>query len=111
MVRSFGRQNSIQKSKSFNIKRMFEIPGRQIQSLIFENGHEGGGSADEKALSKSYDTRYIGSPLERQHIGSVLSRDATPPVSRLDGVGARAASPQGKPLPLSGKIIIILFIL
>jgi hypothetical protein len=101
MVRSFGRQNSIQKSKSFNIKRMFEIPGRQIQSLIFENGHEDGGSTDDKVLSKSYDTRYIGSPLDRQYIGSALSRD-TAPVSRLDGVGARVGSPLGK--PLSGKI-------
>lgn len=91
MVRSFGRQNSIQKSKSFNPKKMFEGPGRQIQSLILESGHEGG-SEDSKMLSKSYETRYLGSPLERHNIGSALSRHTAP------------VSPQGK--QLSGKIVV-----
>lgn len=105
MVRAFGRQNSTQKSRSFNFKKMFEIPGRQVQSVIFENGHDGGAPSEEKVVSRSYDARYIGSPLERLQLGSTLSRDAGP-VSRLDGVRTRAGSPHGK--PTSGRIILFL---
>lgn len=104
MVRAFGRQNTIQKSRSFNLKRMFEIPGRQIQSLIFENGHDGG-VVEEKIITNSFDVKRVASPLEPQHIGWSLNHDMGP-VSRLEiGVPAKVGSPHTK--PNSGKIIFI----
>ncbi|KAL0015417.1 hypothetical protein SO802_002486 [Lithocarpus litseifolius] len=96
MVRAFGRQNTIQKSRSFNLKRMFEIPGRQIQSLIFENGHDGG-VVEEKIIAKSFDVKRVASPLVPQHIGWSLNHDMGP-VSRLEiGVPAKVGSPHTKP--------------
>ncbi|XP_041005776.1 rho guanine nucleotide exchange factor 8-like [Juglans microcarpa x Juglans regia] len=93
MVRAFGHQNSVQKSRSFNFKRMFEIPGRQVQSMIIENGQEGLEAAEEKVLSRCHETRFLGSPLERHHIGSSVDRYMGP-ISRLDRSGAGAGSPQ-----------------
>uniref|UniRef100_A0A2N9IVA6 PRONE domain-containing protein n=1 Tax=Fagus sylvatica TaxID=28930 RepID=A0A2N9IVA6_FAGSY len=75
---------------------MFEVPGRQIQSLIFENGHDGSTVVgNEKVLSKSYDAR-LGPILDHQQIGWSLNREMGP-VSRLEGAGARVGSPHSKP--------------
>jgi hypothetical protein len=75
---------------------MFEVPGRQIQSLIFENGPDGSTVVgNEKVLSKSYDAR-LGPKLDHQQIGWSLNREMGP-VSRLEGAGARAGSPHSKP--------------
>jgi len=93
MVRAFGHQNSVQKSRSFNFKKMFEIPGQQVQSMIIENGQDGSEAAEEKVLSRSHETRFVGSPLERHHIGSSVDRYMGP-ISRLDRSGAGAGSPQ-----------------
>lgn len=83
---------------------MFEIPGRQIQSLIFENGHDGG-VVEEKIIANSFDVKRVASPLEPQHIGWSLNHDMGP-VSRLEiGVPAKVGSPHTK--PNSGKIIFI----
>uniref|UniRef100_A0A2P2PNG4 Uncharacterized protein n=1 Tax=Rhizophora mucronata TaxID=61149 RepID=A0A2P2PNG4_RHIMU len=38
MVLAFQREKIIQKTKSFPLKRMFEVPGRQVQSLILDSG-------------------------------------------------------------------------
>lgn len=97
MVRALERENSIQKSKSFNFKKMFELPGRQIQSFILENGNDGEG-VDDKVQSRSYVPRSTGVGerlLDTQYIGSPLTRERGP-VSRFEGVGGRTQSPLDK---------------
>ncbi|KAK9268635.1 hypothetical protein L1049_000392 [Liquidambar formosana] len=96
MVRAIELENGMQKLRSFHFKRMFEIPGRQAQSLILENENDGGG--DDKVQTRSY-----GPPTARdgplEPIGSALDRSSDKgPISRLskDGTGSRARSPQGK---------------
>ncbi|EEF48239.1 conserved hypothetical protein [Ricinus communis] len=78
MVRALEREQSMQKSKSFHLRKMFDIPGKHIQSLILDNGNDGAVSSnisvDERTQSRNglpkvgerlVDSQYIGSPLNR----------------------------------------------
>ncbi|XP_048227946.1 rho guanine nucleotide exchange factor 8 [Ricinus communis] len=78
MVRALEREQSMQKSKSFHLRKMFDIPGKHIQSLILDNGNDGvvssNISVDERTQSRNglpkvgerlVDSQYIGSPLNR----------------------------------------------
>ncbi|KAL9666167.1 hypothetical protein QQ045_000491 [Rhodiola kirilowii] len=40
MVRAFERARSIDKLRSFRVKKMFEIPGRQARSYVHDNGND-----------------------------------------------------------------------
>lgn len=99
MVRAFSHQCSMQKSKSFHFKRMFDNiqghgNGRNGQSASFDvNGNDG--VAEDYKLQ---DTRTGGGdrPAEHQNIGWVLKDDTAGPVSCLDA-GGRKGSPRGKP--------------
>ncbi|XP_057969730.1 rho guanine nucleotide exchange factor 8 [Malania oleifera] len=93
MVRAFDRNHGIQKSKSFHFKRMFEIPERQAQSLVFY-GSDNEGAEDDAGQSKA-------SPFsDIQQMPSSLNRSQDKsPVSRLTdiGTGVAAVSPLAKP--------------
>ncbi|XP_050218887.1 rho guanine nucleotide exchange factor 8 [Mercurialis annua] len=77
MVRALERERSMQKSKSFHLKKMFEIPGKHFQSLVLDHtGNDSLVSNDEKLLSRNNnmstkfgerlgDSLYLGSPLNR----------------------------------------------
>ncbi|KAJ7969599.1 Rop guanine nucleotide exchange factor like [Quillaja saponaria] len=96
MVRAFCHNHTMQKSRSFHFKKMFEIPGKHFHSLIHDYGHDGGASHDHKMQSRSYVSRNADRPLENHHIGPSLNRD-NGPLSCLDcGAGASA-----KPKPTS----------
>ncbi|XP_059636183.1 rho guanine nucleotide exchange factor 8-like [Cornus florida] len=85
-------EHSIQKFRSFHLKRMFEIPGRQAHSMILE-GENGG---DEKMLSRSQPAK--AATLEPQQIGSVFSRSTDKaPISRLSREGVITGSPRNRP--------------
>ncbi|KAL5835960.1 hypothetical protein ACOSQ4_015457 [Xanthoceras sorbifolium] len=81
MVRALECDHNIQKSKSFQLKRMFEIPAKQIHSLILDNGNDGGNSGERS--------------LEYQKIGSTLTRER----SSLS-VAGKAPSPRNLPSDL-----------
>nr|KYP66972.1 Rop guanine nucleotide exchange factor 1 [Cajanus cajan] len=55
MVRAFRHQKSMQKSKSFHFRKMFEIPGKHIHGL-FERDHDEADETD-KVYSKSYESK------------------------------------------------------
>lgn len=87
MVRAFSHQSSMQKSKSFHFRKMFEIPGKHIHGL-FDKDHEEGGDLD-KVYSKSFESRYTcDHPLEIQAIGNALNSDQAPTAS-LGSEGAK----------------------
>jgi len=73
MVRALDHDESIQKSRSFQLKKMFEIPAKQTHSLTIDNGNDGERS------------------LEYQKIGSAFARDRT-----CMAVGVRAPSPRNQ---------------
>ncbi|KAM2965702.1 hypothetical protein FF1_026228 [Malus domestica] len=65
MVRALtSQQQTVQKTKSFQMKRMFEIP-RHLQNLIFENGQDGEGDSDTAQLLNPKTTPE-GGPVETQ---------------------------------------------
>ncbi|KAK7379996.1 hypothetical protein VNO78_32314 [Psophocarpus tetragonolobus] len=55
MVRTFHHQSSMQKSKSFHFRKMFEIPGKHVHGLFDKDHHEGGDS--DKMYSKSLESK------------------------------------------------------
>ncbi|XP_021903166.1 rho guanine nucleotide exchange factor 8-like isoform X2 [Carica papaya] len=70
MVRALERGLSIQKSRSFHLKKMFEIPGRQTNSMILDGEHGG-----ENVLR----SHGIGERLvEYQPVGCALTRERNP---------------------------------
>ncbi|CAI9100349.1 OLC1v1037328C1 [Oldenlandia corymbosa var. corymbosa] len=76
------KSHSFKKSFSFNLRKMFEIPGRQAHSMILESGNPRE-TPDDKLLFRSHGG---GRPLDSatQHIGSVYNRSLDKgPVSRL----------------------------
>ena len=78
MVRAFNHQISMQKSKSFHFRKMFEIPGKHIQGL-FDRDHEDeeDDHNDNKVYSKSFESRAYSNdlPLETQPIAFSLNND------------------------------------
>lgn len=89
------REQHIQKSRSFHLKRMFELPGRQVHSLIFDHGNDKDGTVDDKLQFRSQATTRT-SPIDIQQLGNVLSRstDDKGPVSQL---GKDGLKPRGTP--------------
>ncbi|KAL9443572.1 hypothetical protein AB3S75_016856 [Citrus x aurantiifolia] len=87
MVRALDRGHSIEKSRSFKLKKMCEIPGRQVHSVTFESGNDGG-SADDKTLPASQDSKPAGGErsLEAQRLSFALSRERGPVSRRIDSV-------------------------
>ncbi|KAE9588186.1 hypothetical protein Lal_00002844 [Lupinus albus] len=74
MVRAFNPQISMQKSRSFHFKKMFEIPGKHIHGL-FDRDHEEGGEAD-KVCSKSFESRHTSDHASEVHqIGYSLTNE------------------------------------
>ncbi|OIW03688.1 hypothetical protein TanjilG_30752 [Lupinus angustifolius] len=74
MVRAFNHQISMQKSRSFHLKKMFEIPGKHIQGL-FDRDHEEGGDPD-KVYSKSFESKHNSDYTpEVQQIGYSLNNE------------------------------------
>lgn len=97
MVRALQRENTIQHSKSFHFKRMFEIPGRQIYSSILDSGNNGE-NANDKMISRSHGSKDTEDrSLEYQQMGCALTRNKGP-VSPLDANGVRIGSPLDKSL-------------
>ncbi|XP_027359266.1 rop guanine nucleotide exchange factor 9-like [Abrus precatorius] len=79
MVRAFHHQGSMQKSKSFHFRKMFEIPGKHIHGL-FDRDHDEG--EDGKVYSKSFESRSTSDlPLEVKQTGHGLNSDRTPAAS------------------------------
>ncbi|KAI8571133.1 hypothetical protein RHMOL_Rhmol01G0094800 [Rhododendron molle] len=84
-------ESSVQKSRSFRLKKMLEIPGRQAHSYVLE-GKNGGEAIDDKQF-RSHSARVA--PIEL--IGSVFNPSGEKgPVSRLSKEGGRGLSPQSK---------------
>ncbi|KAK7291473.1 hypothetical protein RIF29_06642 [Crotalaria pallida] len=75
MVRAFNHQVSMQKSRSFHFRKMFENPGKHIQGL-FDKDHEEGGEADNKVYSKSFELKHSNDHAsEAQQIGYSLANE------------------------------------
>lgn len=77
MVRAFNHQSSMQKSKSFHFRRMFELPGKHIQGF-FDKDHDEGNEHhhDHKVYSKSFESRNsTDNSLEPHPIGFSLNND------------------------------------
>ncbi|XP_030487951.1 rop guanine nucleotide exchange factor 12 [Cannabis sativa] len=95
MVRAFSRQESVQKSSSFKLKKMFESnsSGRHVQSFTMESGREGQEDCSGRQ-ARSQGSRIGGDrPVHHMNIGSAL-KDATfkGPISCLDNIKGRTAS-------------------
>lgn len=75
------QQYGIEKSRSFHLRRMFEIPAKQAHSWASDNG--GKDSMDDKVQFRSQGAKT--GPVDVQQIGSVLSTSSSDkgPVSRL----------------------------
>lgn len=93
MVRAFTTQATMQKTKSFQLKRMFEIP-RHLQNLIFENGQDGEGDGENvQLLSPGSRTAAEDGPVEAQGMWGANHDKGT----ASDGdQGERIKSPIGK---------------
>lgn len=90
-------ESSVQKSRSFRLKKMFEIPGRQAHSYVLE-GKNGGEAIDDKQF-RSHGAKVA--PIEL--IGSVFNPSGEKgPVSRLSKEGGRGFSPHSKDQQPSG---------
>ncbi|CAL5443037.1 unnamed protein product [Camellia sinensis] len=76
------------KSRSFSFKRIFEIPGRQVHSLIFD-GTNGGESVEEKQLGSQGSK-----PITLEPIGSLFNRsiDKSPSSASSKEVVAKGGS-------------------
>lgn len=78
MVRAFNHQSSMQKSKSFHFRKMFELPGKHIQGF-FDKDHDEGNEHhhhDHKVYSKSFESRNsTDNSLEPHPIGFSLDND------------------------------------
>lgn len=102
MVRDLEQDHTIEKSRSFHFKGMFEMTGRQAHSLIVESIHKGRSIVDDKILTRSQGSKTPGDrPVENQQIGWALNRSNDNAIkSRLtkDGVGV---GPQSKDRPSS----------
>ncbi|GAV78431.1 PRONE domain-containing protein, partial [Cephalotus follicularis] len=100
MVRALERGLSMQKSKSFHIKRMFEIPGQQVHSLNLSKRSTDAENGDEHKMAfRSQGSRIPDDkPLEIQKIGCALTRNDNSPVSRLDDNGAKIGTPSDNEL-------------
>lgn len=84
-------ESGIQVSRSFQLKKMLEIPGRQVQSFLSE-GKNGGEAIDDKHF-RSHGARVA--PIEV--IGSVFNPSGEKgPISRLSKEGGRGLSPRSK---------------
>lgn len=77
---------AIQLSRSFNFKRIFEIPGRQAQSFDLEDTNKGIGSPIEEKQYKCEGSK----PAVVETISSVSSEKA--PLSRLSKEGEGGAT-------------------
>ncbi|RDX83616.1 Rho guanine nucleotide exchange factor 8, partial [Mucuna pruriens] len=67
----------MQKTKSFHLRKMFEIPGKHIHGL-FDRDHDEAGEND-KVCSESCESRStLDQPLEVQQIGHALNSDHSP---------------------------------
>ncbi|KAG6586434.1 Rho guanine nucleotide exchange factor 8, partial [Cucurbita argyrosperma subsp. sororia] len=82
MVRAVIHQPNLQHSRSFHLKRVVEIPGRQTHSLILESGEE------------SDESRHSPQP---ERIGWALSSTNMDPVSCFDTRGIKARGPRCQP--------------
>ncbi|XP_042492695.1 rho guanine nucleotide exchange factor 8-like [Macadamia integrifolia] len=91
MVRAFEQDHTIQKSKSFHFKGMFEMTGRQAQSLIIDS-YKARSMVDDQVTFRSQGSK-TSSDKENQPIGSALNRsNDVAPKSRLgrEGGGGQA---------------------
>ncbi|XP_057758642.1 rop guanine nucleotide exchange factor 9 [Arachis stenosperma] len=70
MVRHFGHSHSMQKSKSFHFRRMFDIPKSHIHGLFDRDSDED--DENNKIYSRSYESR---NTVEVKPIGRVLNND------------------------------------
>ncbi|KAJ8768751.1 hypothetical protein K2173_023655 [Erythroxylum novogranatense] len=76
MVRALDRERSIQATKSFSRRRMYEGQGRQAHSMILESGKDAEGGEDNILHSRSYVSRAIGDRLsDCQYYGSPFDRE------------------------------------
>ncbi|XP_022965672.1 rho guanine nucleotide exchange factor 8-like [Cucurbita maxima] len=82
MVRAVIHQPNLQHSRSFHLKRVVEIPGRQTHSLILESGEESDASRHS---------------LQPEQIGWALSNNNKDPVSCFDTRGIKARGPRCQP--------------
>ncbi|KAI8565510.1 hypothetical protein RHMOL_Rhmol03G0264500 [Rhododendron molle] len=84
-------QSGIQLSRSFNFKRIIEIPGRQAQGLNSEETNCGIGNPIEEKQYKSEGA----TPAAIEPIGSVFDRSSEKgPISRLSKEGGGGTTPQ-----------------
>ncbi|VFQ63060.1 unnamed protein product [Cuscuta campestris] len=78
----------IQKSWSFNFRKMFELPGRKAQSMVLEVNDNNGREGSDERLNKSESGRLRTPPSsDNQNIGSVFRQGEKGPVSRLGKSG------------------------
>lgn len=92
-------QSGIQLSRSFNFKRIFEIPGRQAQGLNSEETNCGIGNPIEEKQYKSEGA----TPAAIEPIGSVFDRSSEKgPISRLSKEGGGGTTPQSMDRQTSG---------
>ncbi|CAJ2636802.1 unnamed protein product [Trifolium pratense] len=81
MVRAFRHQISMQKSRSFHFRRMFEIPGKHIQGL-FDRDHDDEDDddhSDDKVYSTSLETQPIGIAFNDDHVQEAPKMPPKPP--------------------------------
>lgn len=98
MVRTFSNQKSMQKSKSFHLRKMFEIPGKHLHGFFDKDSDEGGDP--EKVYSKSFELRSTtDQPIEIQQPGLALNNSDHVPAASLVG-----EVPRMPPKPPTGII-------
>ena len=96
MVRAFHHQISMEKSKSFHFRKMFEIPGKHIHGL-FDKDHDEAGESDSKIYSKSFESR---SSLDHHTFEIQFNSDHSPTAS----LGIEA--PKMPPKPPTGIFVL-----
>jgi len=103
MVRAFNHQISMQKSRSFHFRKMFEIPGKHIQGLFDKDHDEGSDHSDHKVYSKSFESaRYTcDNQLETQPIGFALN---------INNDHIQEAAARMPPKPPTGIIFLFTFL-
>ncbi|KAJ4850467.1 hypothetical protein Tsubulata_031799 [Turnera subulata] len=86
MVRALIREHSIQKTRSFSLKKMLEVPARQFQNLVLDNDKEGGGHDDKSNVKSPPQLR---SPVCRERL----------PVPAMDVSAAKPPPTPGQKQP------------
>ncbi|KAF9615419.1 hypothetical protein IFM89_023080, partial [Coptis chinensis] len=91
MVRTLLKEHSIEKSKHFTSKVMFDLTGRKAHSLTMMDNV--GGPMDDKLIARSHGSKLPNECFDKPKIGTVFGANEFNPRSRLGGIPTKDSKP------------------